>query len=40
MVGWADEMDIESINFIRNLYRGGVIVGDRPDDKPGLITME
>jgi len=40
MVGWADEMDIESINFIRDLYRGGVIVGDRPGDEPGLISME
>ena len=40
MVGWADEMDVESINFIRNLYRGGVVVGHRPGDKPGFITME
>ncbi|HZJ58169.1 MAG TPA: Ger(x)C family spore germination protein [Clostridia bacterium] len=40
MVGWVDEIDIESINFIRNLYRRGVVVGNRPSDEPGIITLE
>ena len=40
MIGRADEVDIESINLIRNMYRGGVVVARRPDDKTGLIVMD
>ncbi len=40
MVGWADELDIEAINFLVDKYQGGTVVGHVPGNKEGNIIME
>jgi Ger(x)C family germination protein len=40
MVGWVSELEIEAIKLIRNLYLGGVIIINSPDQKGGIVVME
>ena len=40
MVGWASEIELEAIKYIRNIYLGGVITIEAPDHKGGLVAME
>jgi len=40
MVGWATEMEMEAIHFIRNRYEGGILTVSTPEGEEGLIALE